>query len=67
MEFYPLLRTADGEGVTKDLHVADDALEFTGGHLDGALVFSVRNSKLLTVNVHEFELFNISDEAADDK
>jgi len=56
MEFDPLLRAADGEGVAKDLHVTDDALEFAGGHLNGTLVLSIGDSELLAVNVHEFEL-----------
>ena len=27
----PLLHTADGDGVAKDLHATDNALEFAGG------------------------------------
>ena len=45
-----------GAGVAKDLEVADDALELSGGHLDGALVLGVGDAKLLGVNVHELEL-----------
>jgi hypothetical protein len=60
MELDPLLRAADGEGVTEDLHVTDNALKFTGRHLNSALVLSVRDSELLTVDVHELQLYYLS-------
>ena len=38
----PLLHTADGDGVAKDLHATENALEFAGGHfLNSALLISV--------------------------
>mmetsp|Transcript_2669 Transcript_2669/g.6140 ORF Transcript_2669/g.6140 Transcript_2669/m.6140 type:complete len:268 (-) Transcript_2669:107-910(-) len=58
-EFYSLFGAGDGAGVSEDLEVADDALEFGGGHLDGAFVFGVGDAELFVVNVHEFE-FKIS-------
>ena len=57
VEFDPLLRAADGEGVTKDLHVTNNTLEFSRRHLNGALIFGVGNAKLLAVDVHEFEFY----------
>lgn len=51
-----LLGAGNGAGIAEDLEVADDALELSRGHLDGALVLGVRDAKLLGVNVHELEL-----------
>lgn len=51
-----LLGAGNGAGVAEDLEVADDALELSGRHLDGALVLGVGNAELLGVNVHELEL-----------
>ena len=51
-----LLGAGNGAGVAEDLEVANDALELSRGHLDGALVLGVGDAKLLGVNVHELEL-----------
>ena len=53
---HPFLATRNGASVTQYLKVTDDSLKLSGTELDGALVGSVRNSELVSFNVHELQL-----------
>ena len=51
----PLFCARNRASVTHYLQVPNDALEFTGWHLNSALVGSIRDSELFIVDIHEFQ------------
>lgn len=56
LELDAFLGSADLDGVADDGDLAADALELGGGHLDDALVLSVRDTEVLAIDVHKLQV-----------